>query len=55
MPKLPEPSLCSHNELKWGRKIEIFGGKEIVVCGRCREEVPAIYTKPKKMEPNENV
>ncbi len=40
------PSLCSHDELKWGRKIEILGGKDIIVCGRCREEVPAIYTKP---------
>ena len=30
---------CSHDELKWGRKREYLGGKEIVVCGRCREEV----------------
>ena len=38
--------LCSHDELKWGRKKEIIGGKEIVVCGRCREEMPAIHTQP---------
>lgn len=33
------PSLCSHDELKWGRKKETIGGKEITVCGRCREEI----------------
>ena len=32
--------LCSHDELKWGRKREVIGGTEIVVCGRCREECP---------------
>lgn len=42
-----EPFPCSHDELKWGRKIEVLGGKEIIVCGRCREEMPAVYTKPK--------
>jgi len=30
---------CSHDELKWGRKKEIIGGREITVCGRCREEI----------------
>ena len=30
---------CSHDELKWGRKKEVIGGKEITVCGRCREEI----------------
>ena len=30
---------CTHDELKWGRKKEIIGGREITVCGRCREEV----------------
>ena len=33
---------CSHDELKWGRKKELLGGKEIVVCGRCREEIPTV-------------
>jgi hypothetical protein len=31
--------ICSHDELKWGRKKEIIGGREIIVCGRCREEM----------------
>jgi hypothetical protein len=30
---------CTHDELKWGRKKEIIGGKEITVCGRCREDM----------------
>ncbi len=30
---------CSHDEIKWGRKNKIIGGKEITVCGRCREEI----------------
>jgi hypothetical protein len=30
---------CSHDELKWGRKLEVIGGREITVCGRCREEI----------------
>ena len=38
---------CSHDELRWGRKKEVVGGKEIIVCGRCREELPAKLTKPK--------
>ena len=32
-------NLCTHDELKWGRKKEIIGGKEITVCGRCREDM----------------
>jgi hypothetical protein len=33
------PQICSHDELKWGRNKEFLGGKEIIVCGRCREEI----------------
>jgi hypothetical protein len=35
----PPLAPCSHDELKWGRKKEIIGGKEITVCGRCREDM----------------
>lgn len=31
--------LCSHDEIRWGRNKETIGGKEITVCGRCREEI----------------
>ena len=30
---------CTHDEVKWGRKKEFIGGKEITVCARCREEI----------------
>ena len=42
-----DQTICSHDELKWGRKREIIGGQEIVVCGGCREEMPAVLTRPK--------
>jgi hypothetical protein len=32
-------NICTHDELKWGRKKEVIGGKEITVCGRCREDM----------------
>jgi hypothetical protein len=45
----PKPyKLCTHDELKWGRKKEVFGGKEITVCGRCREEVASLATQVQK-------
>jgi len=36
---------CTHDELKWGRKKEYIGGREITVCGRCREEITPTYRK----------